>query len=223
MRSVDSPTNNPFWEKVRKLPGNSFSAEYYRTWEPEWYWVEEGQMHHRRELCKEYSWAIPDPASLLFLKEHIGPRVVEMGAGVGYWAWQLSQLGIAMLCYDAHPPDVSPNGYHSTVFEEDDGERTGALRAVFYPVQKGTPEVLRQHGDRTLFLCWPPYSNDMAIESLRAYPGPRLVYIGEDEGGCTADEAFFTELAHNWREVATHQGVQWWGLHDRIYVYEREP
>ena len=41
----------------------------------------------RFEICRKYAWAIPDPGSVAFVAEHIGPKAVEIGAGAGYWAW----------------------------------------------------------------------------------------------------------------------------------------
>ena len=180
---------------------------------------------HRKEYCHKYSCAIPDPATLHFVAEWLSPRAVEMGAGTGYWAWQLSQLGIDMLCFDEAPPDqVFTNHYHSprSGREQFTGDFSHLPAKIYHPIAQGTPEVLSNYPDRTLFLCWPPDASDMAVESLQAYSGRRLVYIGECEGGCNGDDAFFERLEQDWHEVASYEIVQWNGLHDYVTVYERE-
>jgi hypothetical protein len=63
--------------------------------------------------------------------------------------------------------------------------------------------------------------SDMAYKALKAYTGNKLVYIGENGGGCTADDAFFALLEEKWEEIDEHQPVQWSGIHDWITVYER--
>lgn len=219
---LESSTENPFWDMVRRIPGNAIIAKYEHHWEPDWYWEsDDGEMHYRDELCRQYAWSIPDPLSLAFVAEHLGTRAVEMGAGTGYYAWQLSQLGVDICCYDWHPPDVSSINHYHSPYRADNSVFLGETRPVFFPVQPGTPEALSAHADRTLFLCWPPMT-EMAIECLQHYSGNRLVYVGEQDGGCTGDGAFFAALERAWEEVATHRPVQWFGIHDYITVYERK-
>ena len=210
---------------MRAIPGNGIGWRYEHTWSPDWTSaLLTGDRTDRETLCGEYAWAIPDPPSLQFLVDCLaGKSVVEMGAGTGYWAWQLSQLGVDILAYDHAPPQLAgTNRYHSPR-TEDERALTGELRSVWFDVQAGEPECIARHGDRVLLLCWPPYSDDMAVQSLKAYTGTHLIYIGESDGGCTADEAFFELLTAEWEEVATHRPVQWWGIHDWITVYERKP
>lgn len=167
----------------------------------------------RNDYCSRYTWAIPDTDALAFVAQWLAPRAVEMGAGMGYWAWQLSQLGIDMLAYDVDPPDDGYNPYHNR-----DGK---AGMVTYHPVLRDTTKILAHAADRVLFLCWPPYEESMAADCLAAYPGKRFIYIGEPSGGCTGDEAFFTCLEREWQEIATHRIEQWDGMHDRIWVYER--
>ncbi len=175
----------------------------------------------RHEYCGKYSWSIPDPASIAFVAEHLGAKAVEMGAGMGYYAWQLAQSGVDILCYDIAPPSiVTDNHYHSPRtgrYEDFSGETV----QTYHPVLQGTPDLLQRHADRSLFLCWPPMS-DMATQCLEHYRGNKLVYIGESDGGCTADEAFFEVLEKDWTAIASHNPLQWDGIHDYIEVYERK-
>lgn len=196
-------SDNPYWDIVSKIPGDHIQTKYYHQWAPE------GRGHNRTHLCNRYSWAIPDPLTLNTVSEYLGPQAVEIGAGLGYWAWQLAQLGISIDAYDLHPfPEQ--NGY------------TEPGHPGYRTVKKGGPEVLKQYPSTvSLFLCWPPREGSMGYDCLTHFKGKRLVYIGEAEGGCTGDDGFFGLLQCDWKLVATHKPIQWSGIHDCVYVYDR--
>lgn len=175
---------------------------------------------HRIEFCRKYAWAIPDPASVLFVAEYAGPKAIEIGAGAGYWAWQLAQLGVDILAYDIAPPNLVADNHWCSPHTAHGEEPTGELREVYHPVSKGGPEECQHHADRTLFLCW-PYMNEMAEECLKHYAGKRLIYIGEGQGGCTASDDFFEQLSAQWEQIAEHRPIQWDGIHDWIHVFDR--
>jgi hypothetical protein len=61
----------------------------------------------------------------------------------------------------------------------------------------------------------------MAHRCLQNYAGSWLIYIGEDENGCTGDDQFFNELSERWELKKSHRIAQWDGIHDLIFVYER--
>jgi hypothetical protein len=96
------------------------------------------------------------------------------------------------------------------------------LRATYHPVATGYTRAAKDFPDRALFLCWPPYGSPMAAAALDFYTGNRVIYIGEGDGGCCADDNFFAALDKGWVEVAEHRPVQWSGLHDWITVYDRK-
>ena len=48
----------------------------------------------------------------------------------------------------------------------------------------------------------------MAARCLEHYTGQRLIYIGEGDGGCTADDQFHQMLEEHWEEVENHRGIQ---------------
>jgi hypothetical protein len=218
----ESRTDNPFWDIVRTIPGNSIEWEYEHRWEPEHYQLIDGAIRFdRKSLCGQYAWSIPDPDTLDFVAKWLSPQSVEIGAGVGYWAWQLSQLGVDMIAYDIDPPQHTGQNHYHSPRNADESKLLGITREVFFDVRVGNHLMAAKHPDRTLFLCWPPYSDDMANKTLKAYKGNRLVYIGESAGGCTGEEWFFKRLGRSWEEIDSHKPMQWWGIHDRVYVYER--
>ncbi len=216
-----SQTENPYWDIVRAIPGSALEWRFDHRWAPDWTALYTSENYiSRNEFCRRYTWAIPDPMSLEFVALWLKPKAIEIGAGAGYWSWQLSQLGIDIVAYDIDPPDKSTeNRWHTP---RDKNEKLlKQRRSVFYPIQEGGPSSLQECPDRTLFLCWPPMS-EMAFQCLESYEGKRLVYIGEGGGGCTGNDAFFERLDEAWEEVASHPIIQWWAINDEIIVYERQ-
>jgi hypothetical protein len=230
--------DNPYWRRVRVIPGDPLDMKYDNQWSPVQnslqgmistgfrpdFRTDYGQaLRWREELVRQYAWAVPNPSAVDFVYEHGHGGIVEIGAGTGYWAWQLSQRGLSVVAYDKAPPDQMPNFYHNN---DDDGNpirrpKDWTPRRTYHPVIKGGVEQTAVHPDRTLFLCWPPYDDPMAADALTAYVGNRLIYIGEGEGGCTADETFHKMLELEWTEVAHSRIVRWWGIRDWITVYAR--
>jgi len=177
----------------------------------------------RRKAVKHYAWAVPSEEAIRRIVE-CGP-VVEIGAGSGYWASLVAQLGGDIVAFDQHDPESNPD----YPFEQG-----------WFPVQKGGPEKAAEHSDRALFLCWPPYNAPFAAECLKAYTGNTLIFVGEGWGGCTADDEFFNilgegygswddegneikpDLGDDWEEVETVTIPRWDGINDYMTIYRRE-
>jgi hypothetical protein len=203
--------DNPFWEAVKdgvetdSFRGNPVVGEYRldRT-------VEENMARspNRQNLVRKYCWTIPDPETVAFVAKHAQGGLVDPIAGTGYWAYLLAQLGVEVVCYDLNPGTaLVTNGWHGEDLYAEVGAKGGAEAAALHP-------------SRTLFLSWPPFQQDVGARILQAYKGNRVIYIGEDEGH-TGDDELRQILATDWTEVDSHQPVQWWGVHDRVTVYDR--
>lgn len=219
--------NNPYWETLRSSwPRDEIMWKWKRKFQPGLLSVPHellgviprDQVKDRWDICREYAWSIPDPISLEFVASHLGARAIEIGAGTGYYASMLAQHGTHVICYDSHPPQRSTENWWCS--PAGSKRLLGQLRPVYQEVYWGGPGKAA-HYTYPLFLCWPPMSG-MAYKTLKAYAGNKLVYIGEGNGGCTADEAFFELLDRRWNEIDSHQPVQWSGIHDEITVYERK-
>lgn len=125
--------NNPYWTYLQEnIPSDPLFGRWGREgqYTPEAFgidWTRSKEIVRtsrltREDLVKRFSWAIPSPTSLAFIALHLDGRpIVEMGAGTGYWAWMLTQMGLDVVAYDSHPPDVAENWFHS---ERETVERT---------------------------------------------------------------------------------------------------
>jgi hypothetical protein len=163
--------------------------------------------YQRRVWCvRRYAFAIPTEAALATLARFA--PIVELGAGTGYWAHLLRRRGVDCVAFDAAPPDLAPNPNRFNAF-------------TWTAVEPGGVEVLREHADRTLLLCWPSYQDPFAACALRAYAGSRLAYIGEAAGGHTADDAFFAQLERDWLPLQEVPLPNWPGTTDRLVVFQR--
>lgn len=211
-------TTNAYWDAVREHVNPSGSLwgtpevggyNLYRDGQGEVdyrRWCREVPSRH--DLVEHYSWTITDPATVAFVVDHASPRVVDPMAGSGWWAKLLTEAGLDVAAYDLTPGQG--NTWHKSGVQH-----TTVLRG-------DATETVVAHGDRTLLLSWPPYGFD-ARPVLAAYPGDRLIYIGEDWGGCCADDSFFEVLTKSWARTAEHVPVQWYGIHDVVHVYTRQP
>jgi len=219
---------NPYYEEMLRWPRDEIAWTYDHRWEPATLSVPyhllsiipREQIRERTDLCIQYSWSIPDPASLAFVASHLGRMAVEIGAGTGYYASLLAKLGTYVICYDKCPPHRSGGNFWHSPRHRDEDILTWETRSVYHGVYHGDHNKAARY-TCPLFLCWPPYAQDMAYKTLKAYAGTRLVYVGEGPGGCTADDNFFALLDREWEQIAEHRPLQWSGIHDWITVYDR--
>lgn len=193
-------TDNPFWEIVRLVPIGRMSS-WIDPWAVEMFSMDR-PLPQRQSLVDHFTWSIPSPGDITWLKTILDGRgVVEIGAGNGYWAWQLAQVDVSVAAYDIAP---RPQPWH--------------------PVRKGNHSKAAKHSDRALMLIWPPYSEAMAALALQAYRGDLLIYAGEGEWGCTGDAAFHAALERDWEWIGESPAHPTWdGIHCRLNAYRRLP
>jgi len=160
----------------------------------------------RQKLTQKYAWAVPSEEAVRAIAFY-GP-VVEIGAGTGYWASLLRQVGTDVVAYDR---DLSADNHW-------------CVSGLHSLVELGGPEKASEHPDRTLFLCWPPYDTPMADDCLAAYEaagGRTFAYVGEYRGGCTGDDAFHERIDAGWESERLIDIPRWGGIHDYLWVYRR--
>jgi hypothetical protein len=85
---------------------------------------------------RRYSFAIPTDAGFATLARY--SPIVELGAGIGYWAFLLRRRRVDRVAYDLAPPHQMPNPNR------------------FRPLIWRPVDTLAVHGDRALYLCLSP-------------------------------------------------------------------
>lgn len=185
---------NPYLEFYRAMPAAyrrdpSVPISAAELLSPEW-------LALKAAIAGHFAWAVPTEEAVLTILKY-SAKVVEIGAGSGYWAWMMRQAGIAVVAFDtSHAP------FHW------DKVAQGDERAVlFYP-------------DHTLFLCWPPWNSDMAYNALTCHRGDYLVYVGEWMGG-SANPRFFAALASIYEAIDVVNLPQWYNRDDRLMIFRR--
>jgi hypothetical protein len=163
----------------------------------------------RARLVPRYSFAVPGEEALACIARHA--PIVEMGAGNGYWARCLRERGVDVVAYD------EMGDQWRAYFRRPGG--TGP--ELWTEVLRGGPERLAGHADRALLLCWPDPWSGMDEASLRAYPGGRVLYVGEPGGGGPGTAGFRRLLALRWRLVERVPVPRWARCRDRLTVYVR--
>ena len=187
--------HNPYLSEVLSLAGGKIELLI-----GDWEFMEESArvIRSRRELIYKYAYAIPSNNALQKIAAY--SPIVEIGAGNGYWASLLSKMGVDIVAYDNwRNPD----------------------RKQWFDVQLADENVVKEHRDRTLLLCWPPHDNEMAANTLRQYEGRTVIYVGEDQGGCTATDSFFNFLYEHFTEEESVEIPTWPNNHDRMVIFKK--
>jgi hypothetical protein len=162
---------------------------------------------YRKPLVKKYAWAIPNEKALQTIATY--EPIIEIGAGTGYWAYLLQQMGVDLIPYDIAPPKKWDNRWFGSDYQWTTIKRKG-------------PQAVRTHPHRTLMLCWPPYDGHMAYEALSLTKATHVIYIGEGWGGCCADDTFFEYLKEHFDLKEEISIPQWDCISDSLAVYKRK-
>ncbi len=155
----------------------------------------------RFQMVSSFCFTVPSPDALDFIAHHSGGRILDPMCGTGYLTWLLAQQGVDCLSYDR----------------------------LARPIQWGTvrrghaPAATHKHGrDRTLLLSWPDYQSRIGFDTLAAYKGDTVIFVGE-YSSC-GDDALHAALDWGWYSHAGMTPVRWGGgLKDVIVVYKRRP
>ena len=173
-------------------------------------WVEETFFLSLREY---YAYAVLSPQILEKIAEY--SPLIELGAGTGYNAWVLQQMGADVVAIAAFPIEEGHNWFFNTRF----GLPTKVGKS-FTKIEQGDSRSLVKYPNHTLFICWPP-RNEMALESLTYFQGNTLIFVGNKQ--CCANKAFYRKLGEEWTvEHLEKTGswdachTEWLTIHSRI-------
>jgi hypothetical protein len=151
----------------------------------------------RGDLVEEYSWAVPNEEVLVYLAEF--DKLIEVGAGGGYWAKCIQDEGGVVFPIDESPPAETYTNIHTR-------EING-----FY----------EEFTDEAILMVWPPYDEPMAADVAQSEPD-HICYVGEERGGCTATDRFFNILDRKYGLVAKIDLPSYAGIHDNFFHYIRK-
>ncbi len=164
---------------------------------------------------RRFAYAIPNKAAISTITRY-GKRIIEIGAGSGYWAWLLDQAGIDVVAYDNDEWGTDEQISDSSFWRE-----------RWFDVKSGDHKKVSRHSDRDcLFLCWPIENVDADCEapdigSLLRFKGRYVAYVGEWKYGCTGTNEFRRAIDHDWTKVERCPIPRWPGMNDRLTIYER--
>ena len=126
------------------------------------------------------------------LREIIGDgKVLEVMCGLGSYTAALRSLGV----------DVRAADDMSWMESEKSRYRVWKENAWIGDIEPyDAVSAVRRYGPQVSFILmsWPPQNDPAARQTLEAMrevnPACRMIYIGEQRGGCTADDSFFDSM-----------------------------
>ena len=145
-----------------------------------------GSIEQRDEAIARYSFAVPNHEAVEAIAERSPHGVVEVGAGLGYWAKILGQRGLDVAAYDIAPPPSDRNQWF-------------AGRDPWFPIDRGGAASVEDHPNQTLLLVWPTRNETWAADALDRHHrggGGAVAVVGEPPGGRTGDDSFHAMLGH---------------------------
>ncbi|WP_054812815.1 hypothetical protein [Nocardia arizonensis] len=168
---AEPAVENPYWRFLRLMPRGGV--------DPGRQWSVEFSEPLRDLLVRTYSPAIPSPADMAWLRTTLAGRgVIEVGAGAGYWAWQLRQIGVDVVAVD---------------------DKSRRCEYQWTEVRFGNGADACEHADRALVLIGPPRGSHTAQTALDFYDGDLLIFAGDES--TAAGRIFHESLATGWREI----------------------
>lgn len=163
---------------------------------------------YRPELIAKYAFSIP-VIEILEIIAGYSP-LVEIGAGTGYWAMCLAEVGAEIEAFDLQPPDDnSLYEWHDTNYWFGD---------TWFTVAEGDESVGALYPERSLFLSLPMPESPMAYNALTRYReagGHTVIYIGD--GRSSGDKQFHDELL-SLTIVENGRTWSWPGIEERLII-----
>jgi len=149
------------------------------------------------------------------LVKYIGKRrVIEVMSGAGWLAGALREKGVNIMATDNYSW-ADKRGWEM----QTEVEKINCFKAI------------EQYGrSRSLLIMSWPYMDDKAYHCARLYhsvnPSGKIIYIGESQGGCTANDKFFshteTVRTKSFQQVIYNYKT-WFGVHDRPMLLKYKP
>lgn len=151
----------------------------------------------RQDLVEEYSWAVPTKDVIQYCAQFDG--LLEIGAGNGYWAHCIEEMGGDVLATDILP----------------------AAETYTSVQEAGWSALLEEISASPVLMVWPPYDGGVAAGVARQSPD-HILYVGEPRGGCTAEDEFFDIVEEKYALVGKLDIPSYVGINDNFFHYARK-
>ena len=171
----------------------------------------------RENLIHKFAFAIPNEESFKVFKKH--QPLLEVGAGTGYWAYEIANRDIDIIATDICFFNKKYNFSH--IWSDEFG-RSKLRSAKFIFAKMSAEDAIQKYPNHTLFMCWPCYCEAWSGEALKKYKGNHFILISEGQSGCCGGEELWEEIDKNWLEIETVAIPKFEGIHDFIAVYKRK-
>ena len=145
------------------------------------------------EFRNLYGYAVPSHQAMNAIHAFSPNGVLELGAGLGYWAHVMRYSGIDTLAVDIHDARNNPYFPYSQFGTHNEPRAWTSMETTI------TPEELT-NTNKALMLCWPDVDS-FASKSLSLYGGDHFIYVGEGQGMATGDDKFHDALRSRWVET----------------------
>lgn len=143
-------------------------------------------------------------------------HILEVMAGSGYFSYGLKKFGAKnVIATDTNEWAMDAKRMRSNKFKN--------WSTPYMPIEQlDAVEAIKKYPDTDLvIMSWPPYTEHSGYEVAKACEerGLELLYIGEDQGGCTADDDFF-DLVYQYETTLLFRDYfrQFQGIHDTPWL-----
>ena len=144
----------------------------------------------------------------------INKRGLEIMAGSGALSKALKDCGISITCTDS--------------YDWESKDRFSTWQKHFTNVENisAMDAVIKYGKDIDFIVCsWAPYGGNDFVKALNKLyeinPDCEIIYIGEEDGGCTADDEFFETYDITYINDVNEIYPQFWGIHDYVYYAKK--
>lgn len=177
-------------------------------------WPKNGIMKHielRDEIICKFGFAILTSKTVEVLRSYV--PILEVGAGSGYWAYELRRVGVDVVATD---PGTGK-------YRFDKCDINGGKWKFWTSVEKiNALDAIAKYPRRSLLIVWPDYDETWAATALKAYEGNTVLYVGEGTGGCTGNDEFHNVLDKGFPIQKVIEIPQHFGIHDNLFICRKE-
>jgi hypothetical protein len=139
-----------------------------------------GEFQIRESFINQYGFAILWSGAIEAMRPYA--PLLEIGAGSGYWTYELQKHGVDCIATD------TMNGMYG-FFQAEPGLKR--WKNNYVEIEKlNSVEAVRKYPKRNILTVWPDYKDTWAADALDIFTGQTVIYMGEGHGNATADDRF---------------------------------